>query len=79
MQTKGVILKNCVSVVNDLAVVILSEVEKNLYFPAARYTDDFRLSSRERIIVCDRGLLSFQIIQLDYWFLTSLAGKHMIQ
>jgi len=79
LQTKGVILKTCVSVVNDLAVVILSEVEKNLYFATARYTNDFLLSSREIILVCDRGLLSFQLTQLDRWFLTGLAGKCMIQ
>ena len=79
LQTKGAILKTCVSVVNELVVVIISEVEKNLYFAAARYTDDFLLSSRERILVCDRGLLSFQLAWLDCWFLTGLACKHMIQ
>ena len=78
-KLKGVISKTCVSDVNDLAVIILSEVEKNLYFVAARYTDVYLLSSRERIVVCDRGLLRFQLTQLDCWFLTGLAGKRMIQ
>ena len=73
------ILKTCVGDVNDLAVVILSEVEKNLYFYIARYTDVYLVSSRERILVCDRGLLSFQLTHLDYWSLTGFAGKCMIQ
>ena len=67
-----------VSVVNDLAVIILLEVGKNFYFVAARYTDVYLLSSREIILVCARGLLRFQLTQLDCWFLTGLAGKHMI-
>ena len=79
LQNKCVILKTCVSAVNDFAVVILLEVEMNLYFAAARYIDDFLLSSMKIILVCDRGLLSFQLTQLDRWFLTGLAGKCMIQ
>ena len=37
---KGVISKTCVSVINDLAAVILSELEKDLHSAIARYTDD---------------------------------------
>ena len=46
-KLKGVILKTCVSAINDLAVVILSELEKDLHFAAARYTDVYLLSIRE--------------------------------
>ena len=35
-----VILKTCVITINDLRAVILSELEKDLHFAAARYTDD---------------------------------------
>ena len=42
---KGVILKNCVSAINDLAAVILSKLEKDLHFVAARYSDVYLLSS----------------------------------
>ena len=42
----GVILKTYVSAINDLTSVILSELEKNLHFAAARYTDVYLLSSR---------------------------------
>ena len=45
-KLKGVILKTCVSAINDLATIILSELEKDLHFVAARYTDDYLLSSR---------------------------------
>ena len=62
---KGVILKTCVSAINDLAAVILLELEKDLHFVASRYIDVFLLSSRKRILVCDRGLLSFQLTQSD--------------
>ena len=41
-----VILKTCVSTINDLTALILSELEKDLHFVAARYTDVYRLSSR---------------------------------
>ena len=40
------ILKTYVSAINDLVVVILSELEKDLHFVAARYTDVYILSSR---------------------------------
>ena len=36
----GVILKTHVSTINDLTAVILSELEKDLHFAAARYTND---------------------------------------
>ena len=39
-KLKGVILKTCVSAINDLTTVILSELEKDLHFAAARYIDD---------------------------------------
>ena len=45
-KLKGVILKTCVNAINDLAVVILSELEKDLHFVAARYNDVYLLSSR---------------------------------
>ena len=37
-KLKGVILKTCVSAINDLAAVILLELEKDLHFVVARYT-----------------------------------------
>ena len=43
---KGVILKTCVSAINDLASVILSELKKDSHFVAARYTGVYLLSSR---------------------------------
>ena len=36
----GVILKTCVSTINDLTTLVLSELYKDLHFVAARYTDD---------------------------------------
>ena len=36
----GVIIKTCVITINDLTTVILSELEKDLHFTAARYIDD---------------------------------------
>ena len=36
----GVIIKTCVITINDLTTVILSELENDLHFAAARYTDD---------------------------------------
>ena len=41
-----VILNTCVSNINELTTLILSELEKDLHFAAARYTDDYLLSSR---------------------------------
>ena len=41
-----VILNTFVSTNNDLIALVLLELEKNLYFAAARYTDDLPLSSR---------------------------------
>ena len=41
-----VILKTCVITINDLRAVILSELEKDLHFVTARYTDDYLLSNR---------------------------------
>ena len=35
-----VILNTCVSTINELTTLILSELEKDLHFAAARYTDD---------------------------------------
>ena len=35
-----VILNTYVSTINDLATLVLSELEKDLDFVAARYTDD---------------------------------------
>ena len=35
-----VILKTYVSTINDLTTLVLSELEKDLHFVAARYTDD---------------------------------------
>ena len=45
-KLKGVILKKtCVSAINDLAAVILSELEKHLHFAAARCTDVYLFSN----------------------------------
>ena len=35
-----VILNTCVSTINDLTTLVLSRLEKDLHFTAARYTDD---------------------------------------
>ena len=35
-----VILNTCVSPIKDLTALVLSELEKDLHFVAARYTDD---------------------------------------
>ena len=35
-----VILNTCVSTINELTALILSELEKDLHFAATRYTDD---------------------------------------
>ena len=35
-----VILNTCVSTINDLTALVLSKLEKDLHFAAARYTDD---------------------------------------
>ena len=35
-----VILNTCVSTINDLTALVLSEIEKDLQFAATRYTDD---------------------------------------
>ena len=35
-----VILNTCVSTINDLTALVLSELEKDLHFVAARFTDD---------------------------------------
>ena len=35
-----VILNTCVSTINDLIDLVLSELEKDLHFVVARYTDD---------------------------------------
>ena len=43
-------MKTCVSAINDLAAVILSELENDLHFVAARYTDVYLLSSREEFL-----------------------------
>ena len=45
-KLKGVILKTCVSAINDLTTAIISELEKKLHFSTARYTDVYLLSSR---------------------------------
>ena len=45
-KLKAVILKTSVSAINDLTAVILSELQKDLHFVAARYHDDYLLSSR---------------------------------
>ena len=34
------ILNTCVNTINDLTALILSELEKDLHFATARYTDD---------------------------------------
>ena len=41
-----VILNTYVSTINDLTTLVLSELEKDSHFAAARYTDDYLLSSR---------------------------------
>ena len=41
-----VILRTCVSTINDLAAIILSELEKDLHFVATRYIDVYLLLSR---------------------------------
>ena len=35
-----IILDTCVSTINDLTTLVLSELEKDLHFAAARVTDD---------------------------------------
>ena len=35
-----VFLNTCVSTINDLTTLVLSKLEKDLHFVAARYTDD---------------------------------------
>ena len=35
-----VILNTCVSTINDLTTLVLLELEMDLHFAAARYTDD---------------------------------------
>ena len=39
-KIKGVILKTCVSAINDITPTILLELETDLHFATARYTDD---------------------------------------
>ena len=41
-----VILNTCVSTINHWTALVLSELEKDSDFAAARYTDDQLLSSR---------------------------------
>ena len=61
-----------------LTVAILLEIEKELHFAAIRCTDVYLFDKQVRNLVCDRGLLSVQLTQLDGWFLTGLAGKRKI-
>ena len=58
-KLKGVILKTYVSAINDLAAIILSELEKDLHFVAARYTDVYLLSSREEFMRVIGAYLDF--------------------
>ena len=41
-----VILNTYVSIINDLIALVLSELENDLHFAAARYTDVYLFSSR---------------------------------
>ena len=41
-----VISNTCVSTINDLTALVLSELENDLHFATTRYIDDKLLSSR---------------------------------